>query len=250
MRPLDEAQLRAIREQLGDVEDPLAREALDALLGHIAWLDRETSSPAICKCGHPAYGGHYDTGGPCMDPDCDCDGLVVEGELRLTEDEAERLMSAFSFIKNRLDLSAMEVVAMMPPEDNERHHNAVEMLLRAHQTVEGLEKLLIARSGGRLRAWPTPGNMEVLARRMEQPGNVEREAGVLNRVRVVMTMMDPAAGKALDAAMEKWRTQRESWQATRAQVAETFGVEDQADEVYAFAYWLFRYSGLVRPAGR
>jgi hypothetical protein len=96
--------------------------------------------------------------------------------VHLTDAETERFLAALSFVKNRLDGVSLDVVSWMPPEDNEQHHNAVEMLLRAFQTASGLEELLVQRSG--YRAYPTPGNLERIAGKIGLAARFVRERTV------------------------------------------------------------------------
>lgn len=57
---------------------------------------------------------------------------------------------------------------------------------------------------------------------------------------IVLTCMDPEYRAAMDAALERWQHHR----------AEIEKIHPIDDELYSFAYWLFRYSGLVVPASR
>jgi hypothetical protein len=67
---------------------------------------------------------------------------------------------------------------------------------------------------------------------------VEREAGtIIRRVGPVAIMcMDPDARDALDEAVEAYGTFKGL---THDEIIDT--------GIYSFAYWLFRYSGLVAP---
>lgn len=69
----------------------------------------------------------------------------------------------------------------------------------------------------------------------DQPGNIERPVVTIDGVPVMLTCMAPEARDCLDVAMERWRE-------FRAQMT----IEPD-DEVYTFAYWRLRYSGLVAP---
>ena len=51
------------------------------------------------------------------------------------EMKIENLANVMEFIANRADNVAMWVVDWMPPEDNEKHHNAIEHLRRIHETA-------------------------------------------------------------------------------------------------------------------
>jgi len=55
-----------------------------------------------------------------------------------------------------------------------------------------------------------------------------------------LACMDPGARDCLDQAIEQWNAHLE----TRRQQ----GIEPPDDPVYAFAYWLMRWSGLVVPS--
>src|SRR5690348_8327999 len=57
---------------------------------------------------------------------------------------------------------------------------------------------------------------------------------------VLIGCMDPDYRATLDEAMEEWRAHLAS--------RERDGFPMPEDHVYAFAYWLFRWSGLVTPA--
>lgn len=79
-------------------------------------------------------------------------------EAKLTEKEVEDLLKLLSFACNRLDGIALDVIAWMPPEDNQKHHHAVEMLLRAYKSLKRAEAILTQRFG--LQAYPSPDNLE------------------------------------------------------------------------------------------
>lgn len=91
----------------------------------------------------------------------------------LTLADAGTVLSGLAFIKSRLDLVALDVVGWMPP-DAERHHDTVEMLLRAFRVATDLEGLLVERTGH--VALSLPGDLErvtgrvELARSMREPG--------------------------------------------------------------------------------
>jgi hypothetical protein len=57
-------------------------------------------------------------------------------------DALEELWRAHDFIQNRLDGVAEFVIDWMPPEDNARHHNAVEMLQRAFEVSRRVQRRL------------------------------------------------------------------------------------------------------------
>jgi hypothetical protein len=66
--------------------------------------------------------------------------------------------------------------------------------------------------------------------------------------RVVLTSIQPDQSAVLDEAVRRWREQEPERLRTRALVAGALDAEgDGRDDVYAFAYWLIRHSGLVRP---
>ncbi len=55
--------------------------------------------------------------------------------------------------------------------------------------------------------------------------------------------MDPEARDLLDRAIEAWEKHKEG-------LPTELGGEPYRPDVYAFAYWLFRWSGLVGPTGK
>jgi hypothetical protein len=69
----------------------------------------------------------------------------------------ENQMNRVDFILNRLDNVAMDVVSWMPPEDNAKHHNAVEMLQRARQELLHLRSFLEAEYLVASEVYTTPG---------------------------------------------------------------------------------------------
>ncbi len=69
------------------------------------------------------------------------------------------------------------------------------------------------------------------------PGSQQRDIGSIDGVRIAIGCMDPSARDLLDRAMEQWGDHRKSLPA------------EYQESVYSFAYWLFRWSGLVNPHG-
>ncbi len=55
--------------------------------------------------------------------------------------------------------------------------------------------------------------------------------------------MDPKARDLLDRAMEEWEKHKEG-------LPKELGGKPYRPGVYAFAYWLFRWRGLVDPNGK
>jgi hypothetical protein len=64
----------------------------------------------------------------------------MRDELLDLQMEVDELDGLIHFIQNRLDAVALQVVGWMPPEDNEEHHNAVEMMGKARKGTERLRK--------------------------------------------------------------------------------------------------------------
>lgn len=68
-------------------------------------------------------------------------------------------------------------------------------------------------------------------RREVLPGNHSlRQVGA-----IMITCMDPTARDVMDRAVEEWRA------------LDAVRDSKPTDPVYSFAYWLFRWSGLIRP---
>ncbi len=65
------------------------------------------------------------------------------------------------------------------------------------------------------------------------------DAGDIDGMRIALGCITPEARNLLDTIMKEWRKHYES-------MKEIF--PEYEPDCYSFAYWLVRYSGLVRPA--
>lgn len=60
-------------------------------------------------------------------------------------------------------------------------------------------------------------------------------------MKITLTCMEPEKRDLLDMVMEEWSKQ---W----SQLPEKYRSPQDPRDVYQFAYWLIRWSGLVQPA--
>jgi len=115
------------------------------------------------------------------------------------ERQVEAQVNRIDFAYNRLDAVAMDVVGWMPDEDNEKHHNAVEMLLRVRQELEHVRAYLTADWRRRWRSLEHAERVEAAARRIRV--ETYEESGPT----VVVVGLDDLAAALADASIEERR---------------------------------------------